>query len=247
MVYDGEGTSPLSRHMEQVRSVAWLLRDRISGDAWRVLSRLGEQLSALAPAAPLLVSTALDRLNEVVLALSAFSGLVMEGMTRGDGWRFLDIGRRLERSVNVGRLLRVSLELGSSHHVMLGPLLEIADSAMTYRRRYFAQPQLAPILDLLLADETNARALAFQLVLLADHVNELPRDQRAPSPTREQRIIARARDALAGADLDALAQPDDDGRQGRLLALLQSLDDDLRALSDAITHFYFSHAELRIS
>ena len=34
---------------------------------------------------------------------------------------------------------------------MLEPLLEIADSSMTYRRRYFARPQLSPVLDLLLA------------------------------------------------------------------------------------------------
>jgi hypothetical protein len=29
--------------------------------------------------------------------------------------------------------------------------------------------------------------------------------------------------------------------------LLDSIDDDLRALSDAISHFYFSHAELRVN
>jgi uncharacterized circularly permuted ATP-grasp superfamily protein/uncharacterized alpha-E superfamily protein len=240
----GAGTR-VHEALEEVRRIASAVRDRLSIDTWRILNQLRQDFRLRHGRIQL--DDVLMHLNRMIGDLAAFSGMEMENMTRGHGWRFLDIGRRLERSVNVGRLLRVSLELGSSHHVMLGPLLEIADSAMTYRRRYFAQPQLAPILDLLLADETNARALAFQLVLLADHVNELPRDQRAPSPTREQRIIARARDALAGADLDALAQPDDDGRQGRLLALLQSLDDDLRALSDAITHFYFSHAELRIS
>ena len=56
------------------------------------------------------------------------------------------------------------------------PLLEIADSSMTYRRRYFAQPQLAPALDLLLADDTNTRGLAFQLAAVSEHILRLPRD-----------------------------------------------------------------------
>ena len=43
------------------------------------------------------------------MTLSAFSGLVMESMTRGHGWRFLDIGRRLERAIQMVELLRHGL------------------------------------------------------------------------------------------------------------------------------------------
>ena len=35
--------------------------------------------------------------------------------------------------------------------------------------------------------------------------------------------------------------------RGEVTALLGSIEDDLRALSEAITYFYFSHAELRVS
>jgi hypothetical protein len=40
-----------------------------------------------------------------------------------------------------------------------------------------------------------------------------------------------------------------DGEEGAraLTALLGSIEDDLRALSEAITYFYFSHAELRVN
>ena len=37
-------------------------------------------------------------LNQMIVNLSAFSGLGMESMTRGPGWRFLDMGRRIERA-----------------------------------------------------------------------------------------------------------------------------------------------------
>jgi uncharacterized alpha-E superfamily protein len=141
---------------------------------------------------------------------------------------------------------------------MLEPMLDIADSGMTYRRRYFTEPQLPPVLDLLLTDNTNTRALAFQLRALAEHVAQLPRDSKAPSPTREQRLIAHALDAVAAADVDALGQLAPPGLPERagdvpeggfdnLLGLLTSVDEDLRGLSDTLTYYYFSHARLRIN
>ena len=130
---------------------------------------------------------------------------------------------------------------------MLEPLLEIADSSMTYRRRYFARPQLSPVLDLLLLDDTNARALAFQLTALSEHMQRLPRDPKAPSPTREEQLIAQAIATLRQADIHALCQATHDGTLPGVTGLLGSIEEDLRTLSDAITYFYFSHAELRVS
>jgi uncharacterized alpha-E superfamily protein len=130
---------------------------------------------------------------------------------------------------------------------MLDPLLEIADSSMTYRRLYFAQPQLAPVLDLLLTDGTNARALVYQLLALSNHVDHLPRDPKAPSPTREQRVVGQTLDTLMQADLDVLCDAAPDGTFPGMIRLLDSIARDLRSLSDVLTYYYFSHAELRVS
>jgi uncharacterized alpha-E superfamily protein len=221
------------------------VRDRLSIDTWRILNQLRQDFRQRHGRVQL--DEALLQLNRMITDLAAFSGMEMENMTRGHGWRFLDIGRRLERSANMTMLLSASLTGESPHQAMLGPLLEVADSTMTYRRRYFAQPQLTPVLDLLVADPTNARSLAFQIVQLADHVNQLPRDQAAPSPAQEQRLVTRLSDAIAGADLDAMGQPDADGSLPDLAALLTAIGDDLRRLSDTIAYYYFSHAEVRVS
>jgi len=126
-------------------------------------------------------------------------------------------------------------------------LLEVADSSMTYRRRYFAEAQLPPVLDLLLADGTNPRALRFQLDTMAVLLSHLPRHPRAPSPTHEERTVAHAIASLRVADFDALSQPGADVAFDRLTAVLDVLDADLRAVSDAITFHYFSHAEQRVN
>jgi uncharacterized circularly permuted ATP-grasp superfamily protein/uncharacterized alpha-E superfamily protein len=235
----------MRRTLAELRRVATAVRDRLSLDTWRILNQLQQDFRLRRGGIQL--DDVLAHLNRMITDLAAFSGMEMENMTRGQAWRFLDIGRRLERSLNVTGLLRSSLSATPAREGMLEPILDIADSGMTYRRRYFAEPQLAPVLDLLLADPTNTRGLAFQLRALAEHVEQLPRDRKAPSPTREQHLITRAVDALTAADVDALAQPDPAGEFADLLALLHAIDDDLRGLSDALTHYYFSHARVHVS
>ena len=48
-------------------------------------------------------------LNTLVHNLAAFSGMEMENMTRGHGWVFLDLGRRIERGIAVARLVEAVL------------------------------------------------------------------------------------------------------------------------------------------
>ena len=51
---------------------------------------------------------------------------------------------------------------------------------MTYRRRYLATLLAAPVVDLLLADETNPRSVLYQVRALGEHLDALPREPGAP-------------------------------------------------------------------
>jgi uncharacterized circularly permuted ATP-grasp superfamily protein/uncharacterized alpha-E superfamily protein len=235
----------LGKTLVELNRLASMARDRLSVDTSRILNQLHQDFQV--GRGRLHVADVLANLNRLVANLAAFSGMEMENMTRGYGWRFLDVGRRLERSLNLTDLLRQAAAVQPVEGAILEPLLEIADSAMTYRRRYFARPQLAPVLDLLLTDEANTRALAFQLGALADHMRNLPRDAKAPSPSREDQLLARTMAMVRGADVDALGRAAPDGSVPSLTLLLDAIDEDLRTLSDAITYLYFSHAEQRVS
>src|SRR5262249_55694960 len=150
--------------------VATRVRDRISMDAWRILAQLDQGIRQPLPRSLMPSSEALAWLNQTLMTLAAFSGLAMENMTRGLGWRFLDLGRRLERAMHmVGLLASTLVQAEPAEEAILEAVLEIADSSMTYRSRYLISLQFAPVLDLLLSDTTNPRSVAFQLVALADH------------------------------------------------------------------------------
>ncbi len=165
-------------------------------------------------------------------------------MTRGQGWRFLELGRRLERSAHTLSLLRSTLVTAAgAEGPLLEAVLEVADSSMTYRRRYLGSLQAAPVLDLLVADETNPRSLAFQLIALAGHVMNLPRDSTPARDSPEHRLVTSALGDVRLADLDALALPNADGVRDRLDDLLARLAGHFPALSDVLTHHFLTHVQ----
>ena len=123
-------------------------------------------------------------------------------------------------------------------------LLEIADSSMTYRRRYLSGVQVAPVLDLLLADETNPRSVVFQFLALRDVVSQLPRNQFQAGQTQEQRVVLALLAAVQLADIHGLAAVDGTGHRPHLAELLIKLEKELPGLSDVIAHRYLSHLDL---
>ena len=260
VIHDTRRPGSLVSVLAALARLAGVVRDRISGDMSRVLveldkARLGAgDLSVVidrgkpnrrrADDDPRALGDELALLDRTVLTLAAFGGLAMESVTRGQGWRFLDIGRKLERCLHTAGLLTSALDTVVEHEgQLLEALLEIADSVMTYRRRYQGKLQVAPVVDLLLADETNPRSLAFQLAALADDVEHLPRDTNKPGRSAEQRVVLSSLTALRLADIAELSQADQHGHRPELMALLVQVTACLNALSHAVTQTYFGHLE----
>ena len=244
VMFDAQSPESVHATLAAVQRVASTVRDRMSLDAWRILSRLLQDFTPPVSASLPPLSTVLELLNHTVITLAAFSGLGVENMTRGPGWHCLDMGRRLERAVYTVDLLRSLLvEVGEHEATVLETLLEIADSSMTYRSRYLTTLQCAPVLDLLLMDETNPRSVLYQLMALAEHVEHLPRNHARPFLSPAQRLALMALTSLRLAEIDVLCEISEAGRRSHLETLLTRLRTDLPALSDAMTHHYLSHAE----
>jgi uncharacterized alpha-E superfamily protein len=262
VIFDRERAGSLAATLALLQRVASKVRDRISVDMWRTLSHLMfdlmADLAAMAQPQPNgqdspelscvdvrgILSDVLELLDAGISRLAAFSGLVSENLTRGQSWTFLDMGRRLERLLQMSSLLRATLVTESrTEGPVLEALLEIADSSMTYRRRYLSTLQTAPVLDLLLADETNPRSLAYQLVALAESIERLPRDQTLAGRGAEQRLVLADLTEVRLAELEMLAHVDESGRRPRLERLLARLESELPILSDIIAASYFSHLQ----
>jgi uncharacterized alpha-E superfamily protein len=160
----------LASGVRQLMRVASNLRERLSLDNWRTLNRLAQRLTERRGRR----AAFSDLLAELDLAIASFttlSGYALDGMTRDPGWRFLSVGRRLERL----QWLCITLKqtVAGPAEMDLTWLLRLADSIITYRARYMARPEWLPVLDLLIRDEANPRSIAFQVHGLRDYAQRL--------------------------------------------------------------------------
>jgi uncharacterized circularly permuted ATP-grasp superfamily protein/uncharacterized alpha-E superfamily protein len=243
MVFDPSRTSAIGWSLKHIRRVTWPLKERLSQDTWRVLQQLETDFATTAPAnAEQRLVVAMNLLDHAIVTLSAFAGLLMESTTRGYGWRFLDIGRRMERALQMADWLRVGVaQAPFENEPYLELLLQIADSSITYRTRYLTTLRTEHVLELLLADEANPRSVAFQVVTLLDHVENLPWRRSGETRPIEYEMASRIPDVIRRASMEDLATRDAQGNMGPLEELMGQLKTDLYDLSDALTARYLSH------
>mgnify|MGYP001168831336 CR=1 FL=1 len=155
------------------QQAASVIRERFSPDAWRALTDLVELINA--PLDQGLTESALiERVNGALRIIASFSGLAQENMSQLAGWRYLELGRRIERALAGCRFVRqfaFAADLGGA----LDVLLELADSQITYRLRYVMVAARAPVVDLVALDPNNPRSIVFQLARIEAHLAALPK------------------------------------------------------------------------
>jgi uncharacterized circularly permuted ATP-grasp superfamily protein/uncharacterized alpha-E superfamily protein len=247
-IFEEQRSDSLTETLNRAGRSAAQVRDRLPSDLLRVVSQFASLTRRADGSAWGYVSVvdALAVLNACIGMLAALRGIEVENMPRGPGWHFLGIGRRLERSLHLVKLFRtVIVPLNPQIWPALEMVLEVADSSVTYRSRYFTILQPAPVLDLLMNEEVNPRSLAFQVKDLSEHCRSLSSmPSGAGWPIYKQKRVEGAASELFLADVHTLCETGAAGSREKLDELLAGLDEALPALSNAITHIYFSHAQL---
>ncbi|MBI1361023.1 MAG: hypothetical protein GC155_12155 [Alphaproteobacteria bacterium] len=148
------------------------VRDRFSVDGWTALNdlstRAGETLANVAPGDPMVRA-----LNVLLRKITGFTGLVDDNMYRSTAWRFLSIGRSLERAMAMASQLAWFAEPGAPDG-SLDFVVEAGDSAQSHRRLFAVTASRNTVVDILACDALNPRSMLFQLGEIKDHVNFLP-------------------------------------------------------------------------
>ena len=181
----------LRSNLQRLQWAASQVRGKLSRENWQALVELQREALEL-ETGEADFGELLDFLNRLVMSLAALSGFALDDMTRDEGWRFLMIGRRLERLQFLSSSLAAFLR-GEAVFDQAGLewLLELGNSSITYRSRYLAVAQLIPVLDLLLLDEQNPHAVLFQLKLVARTLKRLNDDFGAPRETALPELATR--------------------------------------------------------
>ena len=213
---EGDGGQSVKAINLHARRIGQGSRERLAADMVRLLD------------APFPTSGGLlDRTGTLQRRYAALSGLSAEHMSRTAAWRFMDLGRRIERATTMARVVR-AFGMAQASGDDLSTLLDLADSQISYRQRYLTGIARVPVVDLLALDPGNPRSIAFQVERIREHLTALPvlGDDGMDEPQQAQATALTAQ--LAATSAPALNE-----------GLLGEIERRLFTLSDAIAHRYF--------
>ena len=162
----------LIERITMAQACAAKVRDRFSVDGWAALSDLhktaAHTLRNVEPG-----DDAAKAMFVLVRKITGFSGLVQDNMYRFQGWRFLSLGRALERADALAALLH-GLSDADAPDGALDLAVEVADCVITHRRRYAVETSRDTVVDLLALDADNPRSILFQVQALREQAAALP-------------------------------------------------------------------------
>jgi uncharacterized circularly permuted ATP-grasp superfamily protein/uncharacterized alpha-E superfamily protein len=214
--------------LRSAQRTATTLRERLSPDAWHVITGMVERLSEKADDDEALLEAA----EWALQSLATFAGLAQENMNRAAGWRFLEMGRRVERAINTARFAR-QFAYDTATGEDLDLLLTLVDCQITYRSRYLVGPLLAPVRDLVVLDEYNPRSVAFQIAALNEHIASLPSMREGGLIDPPHRLAVTLQAAMTAGEAEAYDTK-----------AIFALEQNLLNLADAIGSHYFPHGSI---
>jgi len=247
IIADGSRAGSVKSNLQAMLNCGEQVKEMLSADTRIIINELRDHIHELdraytngLPPAPE------ESLDSLVTSLLALSGLNHESMLRGLDWTFQEIGRRTERALQTAKLLRSALTKSLSsapQQQILESVLLSVEALISFRRRYRNRARVAYGLDLLMIDGTNPRSLLYQVEQLRKCIKELPRNETATAGlSPENKIIIKSLNDIQLADLEELAQVDDETqRRLKLEQLMTELLKQLEQFTVLISEKYFDH------
>lgn len=238
---DADGALSVAYNLRALERSAMALRERLSSEQWGLVRNMTETFAEALRSPPGELPTlprVLPALDRLALQLAALTGMQTDRMTRDHGWRLLAVGRLLERLIGLTTRMHAFVDAGAlAGAAGIDLLLELFDSAITFRARYQRHEDLLALADLLVLDSDNPRAFAGVLRRLRTELRKLPGSASSLEP-----LLARLPPEGAGITLESLRGAGDEAIAGRLGALSDALLDAATGLADEIGLRYFTLA-----
>jgi uncharacterized alpha-E superfamily protein len=232
LAFDTDDPSAITGAVSCARENARGARETISSEMWECLNVTWHTLSSRRRAAERLgpaLFLSFIRERSAVLA-----GLAESTMSRDEGWRFLALGRSLERVDMTARLLSVQL-LTSGGPGDWRTVLRACGADESFLRTHGGTLEPARVVEFLLLDRLFPRSTLHALTAAEQCLRELaPVTERAGVRDAARRPIGQARTRLEYADVNLLID--------ELPAHLYALQQACAACSAAITARYFKQA-----
>ncbi len=223
------------------------VRDHWSTDTWRVLREMEaawHTIKGNAKPGHLKMQHVLDGL---VTSVVAFIGLNRESISREQGWLMMDMGRKTEQSLLLVSMLRATLVNKFDDQVgynLQESVLISNEGLVNFRYKYRTFLQLPLVLELMIFDTNNPRALVYQLDRLKKNLGNLPKTTPELYLSEQDILMAEAYNVLRLTSKEKLCVLDEGAAQYTALdEFLEKMYDLLSGVQHAVSKTYFKHAQ----
>ena len=239
---DRDQATSVGFNLRAVRAAASAVRERISTEQWNQIVRAEQEFrlgcEALAGGGEYSSVEALRVLERLSAHTAAMTGAQTDRMTRDDGWRLLSTGRHLERLAFLAQALARGFATGAlSDEGGFEATVALFDSTITFHAQYQQRHDIPALLDLLVLDRENPRALGWVAQTLRGRLAKLA----GVAPGEPGAVGMSVPDPEAWT-LEGLSLRDASGRYAATIELLQQCIDASYRLSDELTARYFAHS-----
>ncbi|MGR3980832.1 circularly permuted type 2 ATP-grasp protein [Pseudoalteromonas sp. 1181_04] len=222
------------------------IQELLSHDSRRIIDEINEQVKVLKHININISSRAMQSiLDKVIGLIMAFNGSLVDCMPNSNGWFLLEMGRRIERSLQItsltGALLTQELEQAEELG-LLEAVLSSQVSLVTHKRRYRMYQSIGTGLELLLLDAEYPRSLLFQLEQINQLCKHLPTKRRQGVIAAHEKAILLSKTSCYVTEKDYL-QRTDAGVRKQLIEFNHNIRLNLNTFCDVLLLQYFSHTQ----
>jgi uncharacterized alpha-E superfamily protein len=193
LALDSENPSSIVSSLAAARENARGARESISGEMWECLNATWHALPAQVRAVSFAGPHGFFRFVKERAAL--FAGLADSTMSQDDGWRFLVLGRSLERVDMTSRILSSRVGEATDAHDWL-TLLTSCSGYEAYLRSSQREVAPEPVVEFLLLDRLFPRSILHALITADRCLSDLDRTAGDGKLDEARRVLAQSRTRL---------------------------------------------------
>ncbi|NMR24129.1 circularly permuted type 2 ATP-grasp protein [Pseudoalteromonas sp. NEC-BIFX-2020_015] len=246
LLADEQCAGSIVNTLKYIANASVQIQELLSHDSRRIIDSINDQIKIFKNINLNVPTRAMQSsLDNVIGTIMAFNGSITDCMPNSNGWFLLEMGRRVERSMQITSLSAALLTQELEEPEELG-LLEVALSCqvslITHKRRYRVYQTIGTGLELLLLDAEYPRSILFQLEQIHQLCIHLPNKRRQGVIAAHEKAILLSKTSCYVTEKDYL-QKSDGGLRKQLIEFNHNTRMNLETFCDVLLLQYFSHTQ----
>jgi uncharacterized circularly permuted ATP-grasp superfamily protein/uncharacterized alpha-E superfamily protein len=245
ILYNEDRNGSLGQTLSMFIRSVYSVRNFWSLDTWRIVGQMEDSWSMVKNAMHYDHFTMISNIDALNTSMFAFLGMNRESARREQEWVILDLGRKIEQSLYIIRLLQNIFNQKQENqveHELLESVLVATQSMVTYRYTYRDHLQLPLVMELLMLDMNYPKSLVYLVHKIKSYIAMLPKMGKNQSLSEQERLILEADTLLKLANGNTLSQYDNNTKEYRRLNdTLNKLFSLIADTSTTISKTYFKH------